>query len=317
MVDPAQATEKQLAREHTSVHQESRVRHNESLYSKLFDILNVTFLTVFILSVLYPFVNAIAISLSQTTPIKKGLVHLVPIGLNFDAYKIVFSSFNIFNAYRNSIYYSVLGTLLILVVGCLAAYPLAQRNFRARKLLTVFLTIPMFFNGGMIPLLLLIRELNMLNTVWALVLPGAFGFWFIILIRTNFQALPDGLMESARMDGAHDWHILLRIVIPLSVPILVTVALFASVGIWNSFTPALLYLQDYDKMPITIVLRDIIANSRFQFESTFIPEPLSDTGSIESMRMATILLTLGPIVLVYPFIQRYFFKGQLVGSIKG
>lgn len=293
------------------------VKNNETIYSNLFDICNVVFLLLFSLSILYPFMSVISISLSSPEAVARTIVKLVPVDFNITAYRFVFSSNNVLIAYKNSIVYTVLTVVFTLLVGCLAAYPLAHKKFKARGFVALYFTITMFFGGGMIPMLLLIRELQMYDTVWAMTLPSAFSFWYIILLRTNFQSLPDGLDESARIDGANDWQILLRIVIPLSVPILVTIALFTSVAKWNDFFNALLFLQSQEKMPLTMILRNIIVlqqNPTGDMSLFWGPER---SAFFKSVQMATIVVTIGPIILVYPFAQKYFFQGKLVGAIKG
>lgn len=295
---------------------------NAGFANRLFDIANYGLLTLLTISILLPFVYMLSVSVSDPIAIGKQDVGLIPIGVNLQSYAAVFHDNQIVSAYWNSIRYTVTGTFLVLAVGCLTAYPLSLRRFKARTALTVYFTITMFFSGGLIPTFMNIKSLGLLDSIWAVTLPSAFNFWNIVILRTNFQGIPNELYESAFLDGANDWHLFTRIVLPLSKAILATIALFASVGLWNAYFGPLLYLSSPDLQPLTIVLRRIlIANEVISSDAVDTAnqsvDPAAFLGRVEGIRMATIFVTIGPIVLVYPFIQKYFVKGVLVGSVKG
>ncbi|MBO9606171.1 MAG: carbohydrate ABC transporter permease [Paenibacillaceae bacterium] len=295
---------------------------NSGFANRLFDAANYLLLILLTLSILVPFVYMFSISVSAPLPIANHQIGLLPKGINWQSYAAVFHDNQIVNAYWNSIRYTALGTFLVLAIGSLTAYPLSLRRFKARTALTLYFTVTMFVSGGLIPAFLNIKSLGMLDTIWAIALPSAFGFWNIIILRTNFQGIPQELYESAFMDGANDWHIFTRIVLPLSKAILATISLFASVGFWNAYFGPLMYLTSPDMQPLTIILRRIlIANEVLSSDAVDNANSMFDAaaflGRTEGIRMATIFVTIGPIVLVYPFIQKYFVKGVLVGSIKG
>jgi putative aldouronate transport system permease protein len=292
--------------------------------ARIFDAANVAFLVLFSCSILYPFVYIFSLSVSDPLAISRGQVNFLPVGFQLNAYRNIISA-SLGRAYLNTVYYSVVGTFMILFFSVLGAYPLSRPRLRGKAFFTVVFTITMFFGGGLIPNFFLIKGLGMLDTVLAISLPGAFGFWNIIILRTNFQQLPESLSESAYMDGANDWLILRKIVLPLSKPILATVTLWSVIRMWNNYFGPLIYLPSPSKEPLTIFLRRVLV-SRFVDDLTSVSRTLASRGSeaslmkeglMRAMRMATILVTIGPIILVYPFIQKYFVKGTLIGSIKG
>jgi len=295
---------------------------NTGFANRLFDVLNFALLALFTLCILLPFYYMFVLSVSDPVAVGMYQTTVIPKGLNFVSYTTVFQDNQIVQAYWNSILYTVTGTLLALVFGCLTAYPLSVARFRARKILTIMFTATMFFSGGLIPTFMVIRNLGMLDTIWAVTLPGAFTFWNIIILRTNFQMMPSAIIESAHIDGANDWRILYQIVIPLSKAILATIGLFASVGLWNAYFAPLIYLTSPEKQTLTLILRRIlISNEVFSQDamdtSTVLDNPMSLLGKMVSLRMATIFVTIGPIVLIYPFVQKYFVRGVLIGSVKG
>ena len=225
-------------------------------------------------------------------------------------------------AYFNTILYSVSGTIVTLFLTCLLAYVLAIKSFSARNTLTKILVVPMFISGGMIPTFLVIQSLGMLNTIWALIIPGSVTLWYTVILRINFENIPDSLRESAYIDGSSNFRILFQITMPLSKAILATLALWAVVGQWNSFFAPLLYLIDPKKYPLQLVLRHLIIldSMRGQFNAELLQANLLGWNVIafnESLKMTAIIVSIGPIILVYPFLQKYFIKGVLIGSIKG
>ncbi|WP_240414018.1 carbohydrate ABC transporter permease [Paenibacillus periandrae] len=296
---------------------------NTGLANRLFDISNFIVLMLLSLSIVLPFVYMLSISLSN--PVQVGLyqVGLIPRGFNWKSYETVFQDNQILLSYWNSVRYTMLGTILVLLIGCLTAYPLSVNRFKARRPLSILFTFTMFFSGGLIPSFMLLKNLSLLDTIWAITLPAAFSFWNIVILRTNFQAMPQELYESAFIDGANDWQILFRIVLPLSKAILATIALFASVGLWNAYFGPLMYLTSPEMQPLTIILRrillanEVLSQGALDQANSMEIDPVASAGRMMSIRMATIFVTIGPIVLIYPFVQKYFVQGVLVGSVKG
>ncbi|THF80306.1 carbohydrate ABC transporter permease [Cohnella fermenti] len=286
--------------------------------SRSFDVFNYIALTLLGLAILFPFYYLLNLSVSGPIAVSNHEVYLWPVDFNVESYKRVFAEPLILSAYWNSIRYTVVGTFFVMVVGCLTAYPLSTKRLLLQRPIVIMMTFTMFFSGGLIPSFLLMKGLGLLNTIWVLVVPGAFTFWNILLLRTNFQSLPEELFEAARIDGANDWHVLLRIVVPLSKPILATIALFAAVGQWNAFFGPLIFLNSDDMYPLTILLRRVLITQEvFDDAALATADPRYRLGANISIQMATIFVTVGPILLLYPFLQRYFVKGALVGSVKG
>lgn len=294
-------------------------RHRVSI----FDLLNVVGFIIFSMIMIYPLLYVFSVSISDSYAITLGKVWLWPVGFDLTAYEITFTDPDIWLAYRNTIIYAVLGTLTILVVNTMIAYALAQKEFFLRKALTVYYAITMFFSGGLIPTYLLVQSLGMLDTIWVMIIPGCASAWTIIVFRTNFQQLPESLTESAKIDGANALRVYWKIVLPMSGPIIATIALFSVVGIWNSYFNALVYLSETSRFPLQLFLRNLIVSARFDSQNMqeSIARQSQDgkgtPGLIEGIKMAAIVVSMGPILLAYPFVQKYFVKGVLVGSIKG
>ncbi len=293
-----------------------------SIGSQLFDVINCLLLFCVGVIVIYPFLHVMAISMSDYELIMKGDVSIIPKGIHFKAYEAVFQNGSIMRAYGNTIEYTVVGTLISLLVTVMAAYSLANPVFKGKRFMAVFFTITMFFNGGLIPTYFLIRSLKMVDTIWAIVLPSAVSFYYIIIVRTNIQSIPNGLMEAAHLDGASHYRILFTIVIPLSLPILSTMMLFYMVEFWNDFFRPLIYLYDQKKQPLQVVLREILIKSSFGEMEDIKAEDIvlrvgNPLGYSKALKMACIMVATIPMLAMYPFIQKYFVKGALIGSIKG
>lgn len=284
-----------------------------------FNIFNYVFLVLLMFVTLYPMYYMFITSISNGLEVMKGEVVWLPKSLTFATYDTLFES-SLFMYMKNTVIYTVLGTFINLVMSCMCAYPLSRGTFSGRKVLTALVTIPMFFTGGMIPLYLAVKQFGMLDSIWSLVLPGAISTYNMIIIRTSFQSLPNSLVESAQLDGANDIIILIRIIIPLSKAVLATMLLFYAVTHWNSYFDAMLYINTKSKYPMTIMLRNMLVGGLFSDETTV----GSTAGSAanfavtdSTMRAATIIVTALPILAVYPFVQRYFVKGVMIGSLKG
>lgn len=299
------------------------IKHKTSLGSKIFDTFNIMIMIFILVVVLYPIFNIIATSLSSARYISSGSVTIWPKGFTLQAYSDVFKDPYIFKGYINSIIYAVGSTGIMLVLTSLMAYPLTIPGFLGKKFITIFLTITMFFGGGLIPTYLLMRSLHMLNTVWVMIIPGAVGAYNVFLFRTFFLTVPGELRESAIIDGANDFVVLFRIILPLSKALLATFALFGLVGSWNSWFNALIYLKDQNKYPLQMILRNYL----FTLDTNAIQGRVGagnvainskgNTLDPKAVRMSVIIITMFPIMAIYPFFQKHFTKGVMIGAIKG
>ena len=280
-----------------------------------FDIVNVTFLVICCLLVLLPFMRVLAISLSSSRMIDRHMVSIWPRELNVKGYEIVFSNVTIYRAYGWTLLYSVVYTLISVSMTACLAYPLSVNDFVLKKPISVLLLITMFFSGGTVPSYLLIRNLGLKNTLWALVLPGAVSAWNTFLYRAFFKGISHEIREAALIDGAGDFRILVRIIVPLSKALFATFSLFAIVGMWNSYFAAMLYIEDQSKQTIQNILRSIVYTS---VTATFSDASIAMTnGSVNTLQYACLVATIAPLLLIYPFIQKYFEQGMQVGAVKG
>lgn len=280
-----------------------------------FDVLNALLLTGVVAACLYPFIYMLAVSLSDSASIAKGEVWLWPKGFNLDMYRYVFEDGRVLKGYKNTIIYTSLGTLISLIVTALGAYALSKNRMVMCKPVLMMIVFTMFFNGGMIPTFLVVKELGFINTIWGMVLPGAVGTWNLLIMRTFFMGLPQELEESGKIDGLSEIGIFFRIVLPLSKPVLATIGLYYAVGMWNNFMGPLLYLRELDLQPLQVILRNIVLSG--QFTGTEGPVVGEIVVVEDGLKFATIMVSTLPILMVYPFIQKYFVKGALIGSVKG
>jgi putative aldouronate transport system permease protein len=287
--------------------------------SVAFDITIYVFLTLIAACMLYPFLNVIAVSISDYSSYLANPLRIIPGKLDFTAFHYVFSSSLILSSYRNTIIITILGTLIALALTVLTAYPLSRKNLKGKKFFMNLFVFSMMFSGGMIPGFYLIRSLNLLDTLWALILPGTISAYNVILMKNFFVSIPDSLEEAARIDGASDMYVLWKIVLPLSTPILATIGLFICVGYWNSYFSAVLYIRDQQKWTLQLLLREIIMSANTQLLSSGgnLAEMSSDAIPPQTIKYATLIVVILPILCVYPFIQKYFVKGMMLGAVKG
>jgi len=281
----------------------------------LFQCINYTILTICMIIAIYPVLYVLAASLSSYAFLAQGRVGIIPMGFNLDAYKRVLAYPMIGRSYFNTVFYTISGTFISLLLSTLGAYPLSRKYFPGKDFLTKVVVIAMLFSAGMIPTFLVVRGLGLYNTVWAILLPTAVSSFNLIILKNFFEQIPYEMEESAALDGCNHFQTLFIIMLPLAVPGLVTIGLFYAVYQWNSFFPAMLYLRDRNLVPIQIILRDIV----IQNQTTDLAVDLvkgSDQVS-ESIRYATIMVATIPIMLVYPFVQKYFISGIMIGSVKG
>lgn len=291
----------------------SHIRRNSSLFT-CFNALIMLFL---VLITLYPFYYVIIGSISGDNVAAQDIYFLYPKGLDFGAYSMVFSTTSIPRAYLNTLFITIVGTLLSLLLTILTAYPLSKQRLTGRTFFTMLFYFTMLFSGGMVPTYLVIRDLGLIDSLWALILPKLVSVYNMLLMINFFKSIPQGLEESATIDGANDMKILLRIILPLSMPILATLTLFYAVGYWNSWFDAVLYINRTRNFPLQLVLRDIVQSVDLSYVGGGGADfSMSDT-TIQSVRLATIVVAIVPIMAVYPFLQKYFVKGVMIGAIKG
>ncbi|TYP78980.1 carbohydrate ABC transporter permease [Paenibacillus methanolicus] len=287
---------------------------DKTLGNRIFDAVNSFTLLVIALVCVLPFVYVTAISFTSPAEVAKGGLMLWPKEWSLAAYRYIFSTDTLFRSMLVSIYITVVGTLINLLFTSLMAYPLAKTHLRGRQTILLGVLITMLFSGGMIPTYFVVKELHLTNTLWSLMLPGAISAFNLIVLKNFFQQIPDGLEDSARIDGCNDVGVLFRIVLPLSLPAMATFGLFYAVGHWNQFFNAILYINDNRLYPIQVLLRQIVILSQSSIGDTSIEQTEIQPLTI---RMAVIVFATVPILLVYPFLQKHFAKGVMLGSVKG
>jgi putative aldouronate transport system permease protein len=281
-----------------------------------FSIISTIILLGVVLVTLYPFIHMAAVSLSSNIHILKGEVSFYPKGFQLDMYKLVLKDPRIGTAYWNTIVYVVVGTTISLIVTSLGAYALAKKDMLFHRGFTLIIIFTMFFSGGMIPTFLVVKQLGVIDTIWGMVLPGAVSTWNLLIMRTFFSNIPAELEESGRIDGLNDIGVFFRIVVPLSQAVFATIGLFYAVGLWNNFFLPLLYLRDQSLFPLQVILRNIVLAGQMNQAGT---AAVGDANVVleESLKFATIMVSTVPILLVYPFLQKYFVKGVMIGAVKG
>lgn len=293
----------------------------KTIGEKIFDIFNVCLMLFFCLTIVFPFVQQIVISISPPNESSKIGLHLYTTEATFDSFKQIFATGSIMQAYYWTILRTCLGTVLTVTVSSMLAYPLSKRYLVGRKLWMGLVIFTMFFGGGLIPTYLLVKNLHMLNSVWALVLPGLCSAYTIVIIRNFFTSLPVEVEESAYMDGANDMTVFFQIVLPLSAPIIATVTLWSLVGQWNAWFDAMIYMTNGKIKVLQILLRDVLNNAQDAALSNIRGIENADMSgqhyTAESVKAAILLVTTIPIVMVYPFLQKYFVKGIMIGAVKG
>lgn len=267
---------------------------------------------------LYPFIYMLAVSFSDELFIMQGKITWYPKGFTLDSYKAVLSDPRIGIGFKNSTIYTALSTAAMLIVTSLGAYALSKRDMPLRKPFTLMIVFTMFFSGGMIPSFLVMKAYHLINTIWIMVLPSLAGAWNIFVMRTFFQGIPVELEESAKVDGLNDIGVFFRIVLPMSGAIFAAIGLFHAVGVWNNFTTPLIYIRDNNLMPLSVILRNILIAGMVNTDSATGGVSGSDEGVVEeAIKYTTIMVATIPILVVYPFLQKYFVKGVWIGSVKG
>ncbi|MEK4005227.1 carbohydrate ABC transporter permease [Paenibacillus sp. FSL H3-0333] len=289
---------------------------NERAANKAFDTWIVICLTLSVLACLIPFVHILAVSFSGTVPIASGRVTLFPMDFNIEAYKKVFSDAAMIRSLGFTIFLTVLFTALCMMMTVAAGYALSKKDLKGRKIFMFLIVVTMFFSGGIIPEYILTRELHLLNTIWALVLPGLISPFYMIILISFLAGIPDALKESAEIDGSSQFGTLIRIILPLSMPVLATLSLFYAVGRWNGFQDTLMYITKPELYPLQLKLYHMIQNSQVSDLMRMEGNAVS-TVVPESLKAATVVFATVPILLVYPWLQRYFVSGVMTGAVKG
>jgi putative aldouronate transport system permease protein len=295
-----------------------KTRIQESFGDRLFLIGIYLLLSAVLLAVLYPLVYIVSSSFSSPLAVSSGRVWLWPVDFSLRGYQVVLSNPQILTGYANSLFYTFFGTLISVTLTVSLAYPLSRKTFYGRNVLMIFITFTFLFSAGLIPTYLVVKGLGMLNTRWAMLIPQAIAVWQVIIARTFFQAtIPDELVEASELDGCSDLRFLWSVVLPLSKPIIAVLVLMYAIFQWNAYFDALIYLKSAELYPLQLILRGILilnTTSSGSMEATAMLERLQ---MADLLKYALIVLASLPVLVIYPFVQRYFVKGMLIGSIKG
>ena len=283
---------------------------------RIFNVLNLLFLGAIGLLALYPFLYTLSISLSTAAEAQRDSLHLYPREISLMAYRIVLGSPEILTGFANTLIRTALGTVLTVLLTCVAAYPLARRELPHRGMIVFLILFTMIFSGGIVPNYLLVRDLGLINSVWALVLPTLLSAFNIIVVKNFFQQIPESLHEAARVEGASEWAILFRIYIPLSKPVLATVCLWTAVMHWNQWFDAMLYITDDHKQVLQNFLQRIVIENSTQLIDMGKTAPDLMSYTPETVKAATVVVMILPMLCLYPLVQKYFVSGILLGGVK-
>ena len=290
-----------------------------SVFDSAFNVVNLTLLTLVLVIVAYPLLYVVSASFSDPILVMSGKVLLFPKGLTLKGYQKIFESREIWRSFLNSVFYTTLGTGINIVMTIMAAYPLSRQNLVGRRPISLLLTFTMYFSGGMIPSVLVVKLLGLYNTFWALIIPGAISTYNMIVMRSFFESsIPEELHDAAEIDGCNDYQYLIRILLPLSKPVLAVMVLFYGTGHWNAFFNAIIYLRNAADYPLQVVLRNIL------LKNVLSENMITDFGgaanyshTAEIIKYGLIIVSSIPMMVVYPFVQKHFVKGVMIGSIKG
>lgn len=285
---------------------------------KAFDIALIIIGLLIMVVIAYPLYFVIIASFSQPEAVLGGKLRFLPIGFNVESYKMVLSERKVWVGYRNTLLYTVLGTCINLVLTTLAAYALSRKDMPWRTPLTFVISFTMLFGGGMIPVYMVVRGLHLTDTIWAMVIPNAIATYNLLVMKNYFQSsIPEELQEAAAIDGCSHFKTLIKVVLPLSTPILAVIVLFYAVGHWNAFFNAVIYLRNQELFPLQIVLRDILLQNSLEAVGGDLTGMYEKVMRGETMKYALIIVASAPVIIMYPFVQKYFVKGIMVGAIKG
>ncbi|MDQ8737893.1 MULTISPECIES: carbohydrate ABC transporter permease [unclassified Paenibacillus] len=284
----------------------------KSLDDKIFNGVVYVILGLCGLAAILPMLYVVSVSITPFGEVlRNGGFILFPSEITFSAYRTLLTESNIPKAFQITVLITVIGTAVNLILTGLMAYPLSRKNLPARRFFLLMIVFTLLFSGGLIPTYLVVKSMGLLDTIWAMILPNAVWSFNVLIMKSFFEGLPEELFESARMDGAKEFRILLQIVTPLSIPVLLTVGLFYLVGHWNEFFQAIFYVTDRTLFPLQVIVREILMQSQ---------QPLENAENImptQTMQMASVMIASLPVIVIYPFLQKHFTKGMLLGSIKG
>ncbi|MFY9176204.1 MAG: carbohydrate ABC transporter permease [Caldicoprobacterales bacterium] len=290
---------------------------SKSIGSRIWDRVIEALLILISITTLYPFIYIISMSISSPDAVLAQEVWLLPKGFSLGSYNIVFENQEIWRSYGNTLWYTVVGTTINVVFTLMGAYALSRKEFFARDAVMIYIAITMFFSGGLIPTFILVNSLGLYNTRWAMVIPGAISAWNLIIARTYFQtSIPDSLPESAKIDGCTDIGIFIKIILPLSVPIVAVLIIFYAVGHWNAWFNALLYLSDSSLHPLQLFLRKILLMNSPDMLQEGMEDAFERLAYTIQLKYSSIVVATLPIICVYPFVQKHFVKGVMLGAIK-
>ena len=291
----------------------------QCMQDKVFDIANILIMAILIFIFVWPLLFVLSASVSDPAAVTLGKVWLFPKGFNLEGYKAIFNYKNIWVGYKNTVIYTALGTTLNLFMTICAAYPLSRKDFMPRKALTRIFMFTMFFSGGLIPSYMVVVKLGIYDTIWAMLLPSAVHVMYIIIMRTYFQtSIPQSLHEAAELDGANTAQVLWHIVLPLSGPILAVMALYYGVGKWNSYFDALVYMSSTSKYPLQMFLREILINNQVDLNMVGLDLAAAEAKMhlAQVIKYGVIVVASLPVLCVYPFVQKYFVKGVMIGAVQ-
>lgn len=285
---------------------------------KIFDAVLIVISVVIMIIIAYPLYFVVIASVSQPEAVLGGKVSFLPVGFNLESYKMVLAERKVWIGYRNTLLYTVLGTSINLVLTTLAAFALSRKDMPLRTPLTFIISFTMLFGGGMIPVYMVVKGLHLTDTIWAMVIPNAIATYNLLIMKNYFQSsIPDELQEAAAIDGCSHFQTLRKVVLPLSTPIIAVILLFYAVGHWNAFFNAVLYLRNQELNPLQIVLRDILLQNSLEAVGGDMTGMYEKVMRGETMKYALIIAASAPVIMLYPFVQKYFVKGIMVGAIKG
>ncbi|WOC33103.1 MULTISPECIES: carbohydrate ABC transporter permease [Caproicibacterium] len=292
-------------------------RKQRSIGRRVFLGINAVIMLFVVTVTLFPFLYMFATSFSSTEAIVKGEVTFWPVDFTVNSYAAILQQQQFWSGYKNTILYTVFGTVIGVLLTAICAYPLSKKKLPGKKGILMFMVFTMYFGGGLVPYYLLITGLHMINTMWAIILPGAISTYNMLVMRTFFMGIPDSLEEAAQIDGLGYLGIFTKIILPLSKPVIATIALFNAVGYWNDWFNPMIYLNNTSKYPVTLFLRNVVMGATLSVKSG---QQITSSSSMQTMpqtlQAATIMLVTIPILCVYPFVQKYFVKGVMIGSIK-
>ena len=294
-------------------------RKNQSISQRVFNVFNYTFFILMGITTIFPFLNLIAKSFSSEKALISGKVTIFPVEFQTGTYKFVLGNPQFLNAFKISILVTLIGTVLGVLMTITIAYPLSKPHLKGRRWILLYYVFAMIFNGGLIPTYLVMQKLNLVNNFWVLILPVLVNVYNMLIMKNYFESLPDSLEESARIDGASTFEILFKIILPLSKPVLATIGLFLAVAHWNSYYNAMIYITKVDLKPLQLYLKELVSSTKDVLDQAGYEPDINGmfNSSPEAVQAASIVAATVPIIVVYPFLQKYFVKGVLIGSVKG